>query len=693
VTLTVTGPSGVDTETKADYINVYALPPAVAFIADPMTGEAPLTVQFTNQSLGDITIYNWDFGDGSFGIDLNPSHIYQSAGEYTVTLTAIGPGGTSTETKIDYIQVIRTNHAPQVELIYPQGREVWAGLRDIVWVAKDADGDPLAISIDYRLRTASEWTNIVSGEVNDSVYRWDTTSIADGSNYSIRVVANDGETQGEDQSDSALTIGNTLPIAEITSPNEGRSYRGMIEIIGTAYHPAFKSYTLEYLTSAGWVLLQGPIPTPVIHDLLTVWDVHGLAERDYTLRLTVTLRDDSQIQDSVNVSIAQQDVILQVPYDYPTIQTAIDAASSKIPMAILVEPGNYPGNLDLSGKPVRVISAKDFRVTTVVGNVLLNSGEDEDAMLDGLTVYGTIIIGKGRTLSPRIMNCRIVPTTGEPALVIGGASKPKILSNVIEARAAATAGIWIEGTSAPEVSSNVIKYFTTAGITIRDSAKPTIRNNLVITNGDSANPISGGLQILGNAEPLIVSNTFHGNRGNTVYLQGLGVQPTFINNIFEGTASTRVFWCDQGAQIGSFRFNDMVPVVVEGCNDPRETLGFLSQDPLFVDISSGDYQLKDLSPAIDAGDGYAGSLLDAHGKPRYDDRQMTNRGIGGIEYVDIGALERQIDSVEGGGEPCFSTVESVKSGDGGRADDGIRVLEVSPCLVETLRESGPPRKP
>ena len=33
------------------------------FIANPTSGEVPLTVQFTDLSIGDITTWNWDFGD------------------------------------------------------------------------------------------------------------------------------------------------------------------------------------------------------------------------------------------------------------------------------------------------------------------------------------------------------------------------------------------------------------------------------------------------------------------------------------------------------------------------------------------------------------------------------------------------------------------------------------------------------
>ncbi len=47
----------------------------------------PLSVQFTNQSTGDITAYLWDFGDGTTSSEQNPLHTYAAGGTYTVTLT------------------------------------------------------------------------------------------------------------------------------------------------------------------------------------------------------------------------------------------------------------------------------------------------------------------------------------------------------------------------------------------------------------------------------------------------------------------------------------------------------------------------------------------------------------------------------------------------------------------------------
>ena len=79
--------------------------PVADFAADPVAGHAPLTVNFTDQSLGSITSRTWDFGDGSISHALNPSHIYTEAGAYTVRLTTFGAGGSNVRIQTNLIAV------------------------------------------------------------------------------------------------------------------------------------------------------------------------------------------------------------------------------------------------------------------------------------------------------------------------------------------------------------------------------------------------------------------------------------------------------------------------------------------------------------------------------------------------------------------------------------------------------------
>jgi len=64
-----------------------------------------MEVEFIDESTGDITKWEWDFGDGTTSTEQNPTHIYKDLLTYTVTLTVTGPAGTDTKTESDLVTV------------------------------------------------------------------------------------------------------------------------------------------------------------------------------------------------------------------------------------------------------------------------------------------------------------------------------------------------------------------------------------------------------------------------------------------------------------------------------------------------------------------------------------------------------------------------------------------------------------
>ena len=69
--------------------------PVAGFTCDNTTGNAPLTVNFTSTSTGDITSYSWNFADGGTSTLKNPSHTYINPGTYAVVLEVSGAGGSA----------------------------------------------------------------------------------------------------------------------------------------------------------------------------------------------------------------------------------------------------------------------------------------------------------------------------------------------------------------------------------------------------------------------------------------------------------------------------------------------------------------------------------------------------------------------------------------------------------------------
>ncbi len=104
VALTISDGTSEITATKDNYITV--LDSILAdFSAAPVSGDAPLEVTFTDQSLGSITSWLWDFGDGAISTEQNPVHIYQDTGTYDVTLRVYDQLDSSETAKLDYITV------------------------------------------------------------------------------------------------------------------------------------------------------------------------------------------------------------------------------------------------------------------------------------------------------------------------------------------------------------------------------------------------------------------------------------------------------------------------------------------------------------------------------------------------------------------------------------------------------------
>ena len=89
--LTATSIEGC-TDTRQRKVKVH--PQIIAdFDVDEAAGCSPHTVSFENLSSGNILLYFWDFGDGTFSVDPHPEHTFTNFSDqdtvYTVTLTVV----------------------------------------------------------------------------------------------------------------------------------------------------------------------------------------------------------------------------------------------------------------------------------------------------------------------------------------------------------------------------------------------------------------------------------------------------------------------------------------------------------------------------------------------------------------------------------------------------------------------------
>jgi len=105
VKLTIWSAYGNNTKTITNAIHAWNL---ADFSADPLEVDIAQSVTFTDKSVGDVTEWTWNFGDGNTSTEQNPVHQYAANGMFTVKLTInrdSASSETTTKTKIAYIKV------------------------------------------------------------------------------------------------------------------------------------------------------------------------------------------------------------------------------------------------------------------------------------------------------------------------------------------------------------------------------------------------------------------------------------------------------------------------------------------------------------------------------------------------------------------------------------------------------------
>ncbi len=112
--VTLTAPGNLPAEAITDSVTISAtvqeaplmgdsatwrahLGPLAQYVMEPAWGTRPLTVTFTDTSVGTITDWLWDFGNGITSTLSDPAHTYAQSGVYAITLTVKGPDGTDSK--------------------------------------------------------------------------------------------------------------------------------------------------------------------------------------------------------------------------------------------------------------------------------------------------------------------------------------------------------------------------------------------------------------------------------------------------------------------------------------------------------------------------------------------------------------------------------------------------------------------
>ncbi len=183
VSLTVTNQYGQGSKSKPNYVNVHRPGSVVAaFTFNDSLGVAPLTVAFTDHSLGTITAYHWWFGDGGEGETENPIHGYQVTGSFYPKLAVNGPGGADTLTSGAPVRVYAREPVIVSVQDVPddQGGRVW-----VRWHPSGLDGAVGKGVIGYTLWIRNDqqsWSSVgTTLAEQDSLYSLLAMTLADSS--------------------------------------------------------------------------------------------------------------------------------------------------------------------------------------------------------------------------------------------------------------------------------------------------------------------------------------------------------------------------------------------------------------------------------------------------------------------------------------------------------------------------------
>jgi hypothetical protein len=111
----------------------------------------------------------------------------------------------------------------------PGRRMFQKGLQTFAWKAEDPDADRLSYTVQYRREGETMWRDLKSGLL-DSLFVWDTTSVADG-RYMIRVRATDGAANSADRvltgdrESDPFDVDNTPPVVTSDITRTGTAIR------------------------------------------------------------------------------------------------------------------------------------------------------------------------------------------------------------------------------------------------------------------------------------------------------------------------------------------------------------------------------------------------------------------------------------------------------------------------------------
>lgn len=258
---------------------------AADFTANETTVAENSSVSFTNQSTGSPDTWSWTFAGGSpaSSTSQNPDVTYETAGTYTVTLTASNAENTDTETKTDYITVFA-----EVGADFSASDSVVAVGQNVTF-ADESVGEP----------TTWNWT-LEGAEPAMSSDQNPTVSYATAGTYDVSLTASNANSEASEAKPDFIRVFELIDAefsADDTTITAGTTVKFTDESTGTP-------------TQWAWDFEGGIPATSTDQNPEVAYNTPGT----YEVTLTASNRDTTATVTKANITV-EEEVVAEIPTD------------------------------------------------------------------------------------------------------------------------------------------------------------------------------------------------------------------------------------------------------------------------------------------------------------------------------------------------------------------------------------------
>jgi len=265
--------------------------PPVANAGGPYSGVSQIAVQLNGSGSSDpdgtISNYAWTFGDGTTGSGMNPSHVYELPGTYTVSLTVTDNSGATASASTT---AVATNMPPNANVGGPYSGVAQQSIQFNGSASNDPDGTIASYQWNFSDGTGS-------GIAPAHTYQ------SPGSYYvTLTVTDNQGASSISGRFVTVTTTSNKTPI-----PNLGGPYS---PVAGTPiqFNGSASSDPDGTITQYQWNFADGTATGPTPN--------HTFVDRgSHLVTLTVTDNGGATASKSLNVNVANSSGGLQIEAD------------------------------------------------------------------------------------------------------------------------------------------------------------------------------------------------------------------------------------------------------------------------------------------------------------------------------------------------------------------------------------------